>query len=99
MPINEIVFADDIKNMIDASVLQRDATYEDVYALINACKKYGFVCAFSWPSYMKLLREELKGTGTRLGAIVSFPSGQEPTTIKVAQAKYALEKGVRKSTW
>ena len=37
----------DIAYLIDASTLKLDTSYEDVVSLINACKKYGFGCAFA----------------------------------------------------
>jgi len=89
------VFAKDLSQMIDASVLKRDASYEDIHSLIGACKKYGFVSAFSWPPYMGFLCYALKETKTKVGGVVSFPSGQEPTEIKTAQTRYALNMGAQ----
>ncbi len=90
----DILFAQDVSNMIDASVLLRDATYQDVDDLAEACKKYNFVCAFTWPAYTQLIGEKLRGAGTGFGGAVSYPSGQEPTAIKVVQTEYFLGLGV-----
>lgn len=78
----------DIAYLIDASTLKLDTSYEDVQHLIDACKKYGFGCAFAWPGYYEVLSEGLKGTKTAFGTSLAFPSGQETTFIKVAQAHY-----------
>ena len=78
----------DIAYLIDASTLKLDTSYEDVQSLIEACKKYNFGCAFAWPAYYELMSKELKGTKTAFGTSLSFPSGQETTFIKVAQAHY-----------
>jgi deoxyribose-phosphate aldolase len=78
----------DIAYIIDASTLKLDTSYEDVRDLINACNKYNFGCAFAWPAYYEMLSKELKGTNTAFGTSLSFPSGQETTFIKVAQAHY-----------
>jgi deoxyribose-phosphate aldolase len=83
----------DIAYLIDASVLKLDTSYEDVNALIDACKKYGFGCAFAWPGYYELLSKELEGTKTAFGTSLSFPSGQETTFIKVTQAHYFVSLG------
>ncbi len=83
----------DIAYMMDPSTLKIDTSYEDVYALIDACKKYEFGCAFAWPAYSKMMGEALKGTKTAFGTSLSFPSGQEPTHIKVAQADYFVSLG------
>lgn len=78
----------DIAYLIDASTLKLDTSYEDVNHLIEACKTYNFGCAFAWPGYYELMSKELKGTNTAFGTSLSFPSGQETTFIKVAQAHY-----------
>ncbi|GHT84922.1 deoxyribose-phosphate aldolase [Bacteroidia bacterium] len=83
----------DIAYMIDASTLKLDTSYEDVNSLIEACKKYEFGCCFAWPSYYELLSKALKGTKTAFGTSLSFPSGQETTFIKVAQAHYFVSLG------
>lgn len=83
-----ILTPSDIAYLIDASTLKLDTSYEDVQNLIDACKKYSFGCAFAWPGYYELMCRELKGTKTAFGTSLSFPSGQETTFIKVAQAHY-----------
>jgi deoxyribose-phosphate aldolase len=83
----------DVARLIDASALKIDTSMKDVQALIDACKKYDFIAAFVWPVFSKVLGDGLKGTMTRLGTPLSFPSGQEPTRIKVMQAEYFVEIG------
>ena len=73
--------------MIDASALKLDTSFEDFQALVDTCKKYKFGCAFIWPAYSAMLAEALKGTGIEFGTSLAFPSGQEPTEIKVHQAR------------
>lgn len=80
----------DIAYMMDPSVLKLDTSYEDVYELVDACKKYDFGCCFAWPGYYKLLSELLKDTNTAFGTSLSFPSGQEATCTKVQQAEYFM---------
>lgn len=82
----KITYAEFAK-MIDASSLKLDTSYADFSALVDACKKYSFGCAFIWPAYYAEMREALKGTVTEFGTSLSFPSGQEATEIKVAQAR------------
>jgi len=85
--------AHEIARMIDPSTLKIDTTENDVLKLIEACKKYDFICAFAWPCFGEMLGKALKDTNTRLGASLSFPSGQEPTEIKVKQAEYFMKIG------
>ncbi len=85
-----ILNVDDIAYMMDPSVLKLDTSYEDVYALVDACKKYNFGSCFAWPGYYPLLSELLKGTNTVFGTSLSFPSGQESTLTKVQQANWFM---------
>jgi deoxyribose-phosphate aldolase len=79
--------------MIDASSLKLDTSYDDFRALVDACKKYGFGCAFIWPAFYPEMREALRGSATEFGTSLSFPSGQEATEIKVQQARYFTSLG------
>jgi deoxyribose-phosphate aldolase len=79
--------------MIDPSSLKLDTSYEDFNALVAACKKYSFGCAFIWPAYYAEMREALRGTVTEFGTSLSFPSGQEATETKVQQARYFTSLG------
>ena len=85
--------SEDVAYLIDASTLKIDTTYADVDNLIASSKKYGFGCAFAWPAYSEYLGKALKGTKTAFGTSLSFPSGQEPTIIKVRQAEYFISLG------
>lgn len=86
----EVLTVKDIAYMMDPSVLKLDTSYEDVYALVEACKKYDFGCCFAWPGYYTLLSGLLEGTNTAFGTSLSFPSGQEATCTKVQQAEYFM---------
>lgn len=83
----DVLTVKDIAYMMDPSVLKLDTSYEDVYALVDACKKYDFGSCFAWPGYYPLLSELLKETNTAFGTSLSFPSGQEATSTKVQQAE------------
>jgi deoxyribose-phosphate aldolase len=81
--------------MIDASALKLDTSYDDFHKLVDGCKKYDFGCAFIWPGYYPELREALKGTKTEFGTSLSFPSGQEMTETKVHQARLFTSLGAQ----
>ena len=83
----------DIKNLayvMDPSALAINASYEDLYEMIEACKKYDFGCSFTWPAYYPEFSAALKGTNTAFGTSLAFPSGQEPTFIKQRQAEWFM---------
>lgn len=86
----EILTTDDIAYMMDPSVLKLDTTLEDVEAMVELCKKYGCGSCFCWPCYYPQLVELLKGTNTKFGTSLAFPSGQEATSTKVAMAEYFM---------
>jgi deoxyribose-phosphate aldolase len=81
--------------MMDPSSLKLDTSYADFHALVEACKKYSFGCAFIWPAYYAEIREALKGTVTEFGTSLSFPSGQETTETKVNQARLFTSLGAQ----
>jgi deoxyribose-phosphate aldolase len=86
----DILTVKDIAYIMDPSVLKLNTSYEDLDALIDACKKYDFGCAFAWPGYYEEMSRRLRGTNTAFGASLAFPSGQEATRTKVEQAEYFM---------
>ncbi|MDF3000979.1 MAG: deoxyribose-phosphate aldolase [Bacillota bacterium] len=86
----QVLTVKDIAYMMDPSVLKLDTSYEDVYALVDACKKYDFGCCFAWPGYYPLLSSLLENTNTAFGTSLGFPSGQEATRTKVQQAEWFM---------
>lgn len=83
----------DVAQLIDISALKIDTSLQDVQNLIAACKKYEIGCAFVWPCFSAMLGEAVRGTSTAFGTSLAFPSGQEPTFIKVKQAEYYVSLG------
>lgn len=82
---------DDIAYMLDPSALKLDTSFRDIVEMTEACKKFPFGCCFSWPCYYDRLPGLLKGTKTLFGVSLGFPSGQEPTSFKVFQARQFME--------
>ena len=85
--------AHDIVRTIDISALKIDTCYQDLEAMVAACKKYDIGCAFIWQGFSADLARMLKGTNTQLGTSLAFPSGQETTENKVQQAIYFMSLG------
>ena len=80
----------DLAYVMDPSALAINASYEDMYEMVEACKKYDFGCSFTWPAYYPEFSAALKGTNTAFGTSLAFPSGQEPTFIKQKQAEWFM---------
>ena len=80
----------DLAFIMDPSALAINASYEDMYEMVELCKKYDFGCSFTWPAYYPEFSAALKNTNTAFGASLAFPSGQEPTFIKQKQAEWFM---------
>jgi deoxyribose-phosphate aldolase len=80
----------DLAYTMDPSALAINASYEDLDVMIEACGKYEFGSSFTWPAYYPYFSAKLKNTKTAFGSSLAFPSGQEPTFIKEAQAKWFM---------
>ena len=87
---NTVLSIKDIAFTMDPSALAINASYEDMYEMVEMCKKYDFGCSFTWPAYYPEFSAALKGTNTAFGASLAFPSGQEPTFIKQSQAEWFM---------
>lgn len=83
-----------IAQMIDISAVRADSTWSEIEQIIEASKKYPFICIFTMPSMIEKYVETVKALPqTGLGGIVGFPSGGDTTTMKVAQAKELVAAG------
>jgi len=89
-----ILTAKDIVQLIDLSCVQTISNKADIEAMVRAAREYGFghvsVLQCFIP-YTKQLLMDLPGTG--LIGNVSFPSGSDSTSLKVAQAKEMVKAG------
>lgn len=80
---------------IDHSLLQADATLQDVK---NHCKEalaHRFYSVFVNPGYVSAAAKILRGSGVKVGTVVGFPLGADLTSVKVYQAKKAVKAGAR----
>lgn len=83
-----------LPRMIDISAVRTDVTLEEVYDIIEAAKRYRFICVFAMPCFTHILLEELKDElDIMVGGVVGFPSGAETTPIKLKQAKDLMDMG------
>ena len=56
--------AHDVARTIDISALKIDTSYQDLEAMVAACRKYDIGCAFIWQGFSADLARMLKGTNT-----------------------------------
>ena len=82
-----------IASKIEHTNLKPEATENDIVKLCNEAKQYGFfgVCVNS--QYIKLAKEQLKGSPCKIISVVGFPLGALIPEAKVAETRKAVEIG------
>ena len=88
MILQYMSYRDEIAKMIDVSAVRADSTMEEVAQIVEAARKFPFICIFTMPSMIEKIRDDVrKQPYTGLGGIVGFPSGGETTQTKVHEAR------------
>ena len=83
-----VLTAKDIAGMIDLSCVRTISDKADIDEMVAAAKKYGFGQVSVLQCFIPYTKELLAGNSAiNIVGNVSFPSGSDTTTIKVAQAK------------
>lgn len=83
-----------IAQMIDISAVRADSTWAEIEQILEASKKYPFICVFTMTSMIEKIKDTVKALPkTGIGGIVGFPSGGETTSMKVNQAKELVAAG------
>ena len=83
-----------VSRIIDISGVRTDVTLYEIDKIVEAAKKYRFVCTFAMPCFTQVLIEKLKDDkDIMVGGVVGFPSGADTTSIKIAQAKEMVAVG------
>ncbi|MFP5227266.1 MAG: deoxyribose-phosphate aldolase [Acidobacteriota bacterium] len=80
--------------VIDHTLLQPDATQEQVLRLCREAAEHGFGCAMVNPTWAALAYAELAGTGVLVGAVAGFPLGASLGTTKREEAAALVRIGV-----
>ncbi len=78
---------------IDHTVLRPDATKGEVLRLCEEAKANGFTVIFVPPCYIDEAVAAVVGSGIHVGIPIGFPLGGHSTTIKVAEAVEAVQRG------
>ena len=82
-----------IERYIDHTLLKPVATPAAIKQLCAEALEYNFYAVCVNSCYVALAREELKGSGVKIAAVVGFPVVAMSTEAKVFEAKYCMEKG------
>ena len=78
---------------IDNTILQADATIEDIKRLCEESKIYDFKSVCITTCFLKAAKEFLKGSDVLICTVIGFPLGSMTTEAKVFEAMDAVKKG------
>ena len=82
-----------VARSIDHTLLKPEATRADVIALCNEAKKHGFASVCVNPTWIRLARSILDGTGVMTVAVIGFPLGSGTASAKAFEARDAVRAG------
>ncbi len=83
----------ELNHYIDHTNLKAYAKEEDIRKLCEEAKAYHFASVCVHPYYVSLAHHLLEDTDVAVGTVIGFPLGQNKTSIKVEEAKLAIEDG------
>jgi deoxyribose-phosphate aldolase len=86
--------AGEIARMIDLSCVRTSSSRADIEAMVQAAGRYGFGHVSVLQCYIPYAKQLLQGSaGVFLVGNVSFPTGSDSTSLKIAQAKELVTAG------
>lgn len=91
----QVSFDTSLAGIIDHTLLQPEATTQDIEQHCSEAASFGFASVCVNPSYVGMCADRLKGTGVRVCAVVGFPLGATSTQVKAFEAERAIEDGAR----
>jgi deoxyribose-phosphate aldolase len=83
----------ELAGKLDHTLLEIDATYNDIKRLCLEAEKYHFASVAINPINIPLATRMLKGTGVKVCAALAFYLGAYPPEVKEFEARDAVEKG------
>ncbi len=83
---------EDLNRFIDQTILNPDATRDDIIAFLDAVSVHRFFAAVVNPCWVSLARDRLP-QGIRVCSVVGFPLGASSTKAKVCAAADLVEQG------
>lgn len=84
---------EELASMFDHTLLKPYATDQDFEKFCQEAKEMGVAMVAINSAPVKLCKELLKDSSIHVGAAISFPLGQTPLEIKLAETKQAIEDG------
>ncbi|HKT21665.1 MAG TPA: deoxyribose-phosphate aldolase [Nitrososphaerales archaeon] len=94
-PPTPVVSRSTLARIIDHTLLRATATQLEIERLCDEALHYGFWSVCVNPLYVERAAGRLRGSGTRVCTVVSFPLGAGTTASKLFEARGAVESGAR----
>lgn len=85
----------DLAQYIDHTMLNADATAEDIDRLCAEASQYHFASVCINPTWVRRAAANLRGTGVPVCTVIGFPLGATTSEVKAAEARKALRDGAR----
>lgn len=84
-----------VAGMIDHTMLNPDATPNQITQLCDEAKKYSFASVCVNPAYVPLCKKLLIGSKVKVCTVIGFPLGSTTTDVKKVEAEQAIENGAQ----
>jgi deoxyribose-phosphate aldolase len=78
---------------IDHTLLKQDALSTHILQLCEEARTHRFMSVCIQPHFVLLAKKSLRGSDVLVCTVIGFPLGQHTSSIKLAEAKQALEDG------
>ncbi|MCG3136243.1 MAG: Deoxyribose-phosphate aldolase [Phycisphaerae bacterium] len=83
----------ELARRMDHTVLKAETTPRDIERLCREAMEYEMFAVCVNPTYVSMAVRLLKGSRVRVATVAGFPLGSNITTIKVQEARAAVEEG------
>jgi deoxyribose-phosphate aldolase len=82
-----------IAKILDQTFLKKDATEDEIVAVCEESKKYGFrgLCVF--PEHTAIAKKMLQGSGVKVTTLIDEPTGTSSHTMRMGLAREAKDNG------
>ena len=82
-----------LNKTIDHTILNPDATKDEVIKVIDEAKAYDFASVCLEPCWVTIAAERLADSEVKVCTVIGFPLGANTKTVKAFEAKEAVENG------
>ena len=83
----------EINKYIDHTILKATATEDDIVELCKEAKEHNFFSVCVNSGFVKLAKEQLKGSDVKVCTVVGFPLGAMSSEAKIFETQQALKDG------